>query len=78
MARPLEDSNNAYQRGDYAAARRLLRPLALQGDADAQFKVGVMYDQGWGAPQNYTLALAWFREAAQQGVAGAQFNLGVM
>jgi hypothetical protein len=31
-----------------------------------------------GVPQNYTLALAWFREAAQQGVAGAQFNLGVM
>jgi TPR repeat protein len=30
----------------------------LQGDADAQFKVGVMYDQGWGVPQNYTLALA--------------------
>ncbi len=55
---------------------RLLRPLALQGDADAQFKVGVMYDQGWGVPQNYTLALACFREAAQQGVAGAQFNLG--
>jgi TPR repeat protein len=55
---------------------RLLRPLALQGDADAQFKVGVMYDQGWRVPQNYTLALACFREAAQQGVAGAQFNLG--
>jgi TPR repeat protein len=54
----LEDGNNAYQRGDYAAAMRLLRPRALQGDADAQFKVGVMYDQGWGVPQNYTLALA--------------------
>jgi hypothetical protein len=78
VAGPLEDGNNTYQRGDYAAAMRLLRPLALQGDADAQFKVGVMYDQGWGVPQNYTLALAWFREAAQQGVAGAQFNLAVM
>ena len=58
VAGPLEDGNNTYQRGDYAAAMRLLRPLALQGDADAQFKVGVMYDQGWGVPQNYTLALA--------------------
>jgi Sel1 repeat len=77
VAGPLEDGNNTYQRGDYAAAMRLLRPRALQGDADAQFKVGVMYDQGWGVPRNYTLALAWFREAAQQGVAGAQFNVGV-
>lgn len=63
VAGPLEDGNNTYQRGDYAAAMRL-HPLALQGDADAQFRVGVMYDQGWGVPQNYTLALAWFREAA--------------
>jgi hypothetical protein len=70
VAGPLEDGNNTYQRGDYAAAMRLLRPLALQGDADAQFKVGVMYDQGWGVPQNYTLALACFRESAQQGAAG--------
>jgi TPR repeat protein len=77
-AGPLEDGTAAYHRRDYAEAMRLLRPLALEGNADAQFKVGVMYDQGWGVPQDYAQALVWFREAAQQGNVGAEFNLGVM
>jgi TPR repeat protein len=36
MAGPLEDGEGAYHRGDYAEAMRLLRPLAEQGDANAQ------------------------------------------
>ena len=31
----------AYHRGDYATALREMRPLANQGDADAQFNLGV-------------------------------------
>ncbi len=33
----------AYNRGDYATALREWRPLAEQGNADAQFFLGVMY-----------------------------------
>ena len=47
-AGPLEDANAAYNRGDYATALRLLRPLADQGDASAQYNLGVMYDNGQG------------------------------
>ena len=47
-AGPLEDATAAYDRGDYATALRLLRPLADQGDASAQFNLGVMYDNGRG------------------------------
>jgi hypothetical protein len=36
MAGPAEDGQAAYQRGDYAAAMRLWRPLAEQGNARAQ------------------------------------------
>ena len=36
----------SYKRGDYAAALREWRPLAVQGNATAQFNVAVMY---WGS-----------------------------
>ena len=35
----------AYHRGDYETALRELRPLAEQGDADAQYNLGIMYRQ---------------------------------
>jgi TPR repeat protein len=38
----------AYERGDYAIAMRLLRPLAEQGNADAQNKLGHMVRMGRG------------------------------
>jgi TPR repeat protein len=51
---------------------------ADQGDAGAEFNIGVMYDNGQGVPQDYKQALTWFRKAADQGDAVAQYNLGVM
>jgi len=33
----------AYYRGDYETALKEFRPLAEQGDADAQYNLGVMY-----------------------------------
>jgi TPR repeat protein len=77
-AGPLEDGRAAYQRGDYAMAMRLLRPLAEQGDAGAQTDLGWMYANGRGAPQDYAQALAWRRKAADQGNATAEFSLGLM
>ena len=55
-----------------------LKAAAEQGDADAQFNLGLMYDAGEGVPQNYTEAARWFRMAAEQGFADAQLNLGYM
>ncbi len=68
----------AYQRGDYATALRDWRPLAEQGNANAQFFLGLMYGNGLGVPRDYAKALQWWRKAAEQGVAGAQYNLGIM
>ncbi len=68
----------AAKRGDYATAIREWRPLAEQGNANAQFNLGLMYDNGQGVPQDYAKALQWWRKAAEQGDAGAQYNLGVM
>ncbi|MDX7739363.1 tetratricopeptide repeat protein [Aeromonas caviae] len=50
---------------------------AEQGDAQAQFKLGLMHYNGEGWPQDFKQAFAWFRKAAEQGHATAQHNLGV-
>ena len=53
------------------------RKAAEQGDAEAQFKLGVRYINGQGVDQSYTEAVKWFRKAAEQGDADAQYNLGL-
>ena len=81
VAGPFEDAAAARGSGDYATALRLLRPLADQGIADAQYYLGLMYDKGEGVPQNYAAAAAWYRKAADQGdevSSVAQLNLGSM
>ncbi len=77
-AGPFEDGVAADNRGDYATALRLWRPLANQGDADAQYNLGVMYHNGKGVAQDYAEAAKWYRLAAAQGNANAQNNLGGM
>ena len=53
--------------------------LAQQGDAEAQFVLGIMYSRGSrGVPQDNEEAVKWFRKAAEQGHASAQSNLGFM
>ena len=60
------------KRGDYQAALREWRPLAEQGDADAQARLGLMYDRGFGVAKNHTEAVKWYTCAAEQGKADAQ------
>jgi TPR repeat protein len=74
----LEDSRSAYQRGEYATAMRLSRPLAECGNAEAQTALGDMYVNGEGVPQDFAEAVAWYRKAAKQGHAFAQGDLGLM
>jgi len=70
-AGPLEDADAAIKRRDYATALRLIRPLAEQGDANAQYNLGVFYDNGLGVPQDKVRAYMWFNLSATQGRAGA-------
>ena len=51
---------------------------AEQGNAAAQFNLGVMYENGQGVRQDYAQAVQWYRKASEQGDAQAQFNLGGM
>jgi uncharacterized protein len=65
-------------RGDYTTALREWRPLAEQGDALAQYNLGVLYRKGRGVPQDDVQARQWYAKAAAQGQAKAQFNLGTL
>lgn len=49
---------------------------AESGDAEAQCRLGFIYDQGNGVPQSYEKAAALYQKAAEQGHAEAQFRLG--
>ena len=57
---------------------RWYRKAAEQGDADAQYSLGVMLDNGAGVPEDDAAAVRWYRKAAEQGDADAQHKLGRM
>ena len=68
----------AYQNGDYATALKELKPLAEQGDAEAQWRLGSMYWTGDGVPEDKKEAVRWYTLAAEQGNAFGQYDLGIM
>ena len=68
----------AYESGDYATALREWKPLAEQGNASAQYNLGVMYDNGQGVSEDDEEAVKWYTLAAEQGNPQSQGNLGVM
>jgi hypothetical protein len=74
----LAAGRRAFTNGDYAAALREFLPLAEQGDAVAQFRLGSMYHDGKGVTQDFKEAVRWYRLAAERGNASAQVNLGSM
>ena len=73
-----ENAADAFEREDYETAYKLILPLAEQGDAYAQFNLGLMYGNGLGVPQDYKEAEKWYRLSAEQGHPEAQYNLGQM
>jgi hypothetical protein len=75
VAGPWEDGMAAYNRGDYAPAIRLFRPLAEQGNTKAQSVLGVMYHRGQGVARNSVRAFMWFSRAAARGDARAKAEL---
>lgn len=78
MADSLSDANRVYDEGDYEKAAKLYSPLAKDGNAEAQYILGMMYRAGRGVPHDYKEARKWYLLAAEQGHPLAQFYLGWM
>jgi len=58
-----EQAVQAYASGQYDEAYKLFLPLAESGDPDAQFHLGLMYDNGLGVKQDHTVAERWYNRA---------------
>ena len=61
-----------------AADLATIETLARKGDADAQYRLALMYDYGEDIDQDYAQAFKWYQKSANQGYANAQYNLGWM
>lgn len=68
----------AYVDKDYAAALKIFRPRAADGDSTAQFALGMMYANGEGVAQNFKSAMFWYRLAAKQGHPAAMHDIAVL
>ena len=54
-----------------------LRARAERGNAQAQYRIGVLYSDGRGVPQDEAEATAWISMAAESGYPDAQCCMGV-
>lgn len=61
-----------------AADVQWLRTQAAQGNAMAQFELGLRYNLGNGVPKDYATARQWYEKAAAQGNVHAQSFLGFL
>jgi len=65
----------AFDRGDFATAYKILRPLAAAGIAPAPVKIGRIYANGYVVERNCDNAFRWYRRAAGQGQPNSMHNL---
>jgi len=68
----------AWQKGDYARAVAIWRPLAEAGNADASFNLGQAYRLGRGVKINLGAAQTWLLRAASKDHLEAQSTLGLL
>ena len=66
------------QPADFATSPSEWRKMAEQGQAIAQYNLGIIYEYGRGVRQNDIEAVKWYRKASMQGVSVAQYKLGIM
>jgi len=65
----------AFKANDFQTALKKWRPLADDGNLDAQYMVGRVYYRFY---QDYDEAMKWYRKASEQGHAAAQYHLSGM
>lgn len=78
VAQDFDKGLAAYRLEDFATALNEWRPLAEQGNMDAQVYLGWMYSTEKGVRIDNVEAVKWYRLAAEQGSAIAQLNLGYL
>lgn len=85
VASDLKKGWDEYRNGNYITAKKILMPLAKEGNARAQYAIGFMHQNGHGLQLDTDEADKWFRKAepglrkkAENGSRAAQNILSVM
>ena len=80
-----EDPETLYRRGmdlidelKPAEAAECFLKAAEQGHAEAQFNLGICYEDGDGVPWSYIEAVKWYTKAAEQGHEEAKMLLDIL
>ncbi|HSW92857.1 MAG TPA: SPOR domain-containing protein [Gammaproteobacteria bacterium] len=66
MAQDLQGGKASFESGDYKEAFHRLLPLAVNGNAEAQYAVGYMYYYGYGVSEDTESGIFWMTKAAEQ------------
>ncbi len=74
----LSSGISAFESKHFTHAIKLLAPLAEGGEAEAQYRMAIMYQNGLGVVRNEGRAFDYMRRAAGSGHALAQHGLGFM
>jgi hypothetical protein len=72
-----DQAGERFQAGDHAGAAEIVRKSADAGNAVAQLRLALMYDQGDGVPRSAKAAFAWYARAAAQGEPESQKQMGI-
>ncbi len=67
-----------YTKKNYVEARKYYEKAAILGDADGMYRLGDIYENGFGVDLDYKIALRWYVEASRRGSAEAMASVGAM
>ena len=73
-----KQGKDAYDKGDYFNAFRILQPLSVRGDLESMLLMASMFEIGRCVPQNYEKANELYYNVSCQDDARAQFKMGEM
>lgn len=71
-----EKGHIAFKQKKYKTAYVEWLPLAEKGDAQSQYSIGFMHNEGLGVEKNVQKALDWYVKSANQGFVDAQYSAG--
>jgi TPR repeat protein len=74
----LEKGLSAFANQNYSKTLLLLKPLAKEGNAEAQCIIGNLYHLGLGVEKDIEKAIKWYIKSAQQGYVIAMNNLNTI
>lgn len=77
-AQTFGDGVAAYSLQQFERAREIWQKLAEEGMPDAQFRLGMLYQEGRGTEQDVAEAVRWYREAGEAGHSQAQYTLATI